>query len=383
MKKLCFVMLQFKMGGCERVFCSLASIMSTPIYLFTIKTDYDIRMLNELPNNVHLISVENIKLIRTLIKWQRYKLLSPILRLIVFVLRALYLYFKLSMRRVCFINFSDTLSSLLFVSLMSHLCLTSSNISWVHCNPLMLKQSRCFVLYKYLLCCCKRVVCICKEQKNELLKLIPNLVSTKVVVLYNAINLAKVQQKAKDSVPPITTSYLLMVSRIDLRSKDFFMLIDAYSALPVLLRHMYPLYIIGDGEDKDKVQQYINDKNLSKEIILYGSDANPFRWMWHCSLFIFTSKSEGFPTVLLEAMACGAVIISTKCLTGPSEILENGKNGILIPVGNVQILTEKMLEALSQSFDRKFYIKNSQQRVRDFDIVSISQQIKNLNLFDV
>ena len=168
---------------------------------------------------------------------------------------------------------------------------------------------------------------------------------------------------------------------MDLRSKDFYTLIDAYGALPVMIQNTYPLYLIGDGPDRQKIETYINKKNLADRIFIYGKDDNPYRWMKRCELFIFSSKNEGLPTVILEAMACGALVISTDCPTGPKEILQNGKCGILVPVGNVEKMKTALLNALSIKFDKQILLDNANKRIEDFSLNSVYNHLLKLGLF--
>ena len=376
MKNLCFVMLQFKIGGCERVFCSLASMLPNKIYLITINENYDKEMYEKLPQNVVVLSLSHIKWINRLFSYQKYKILAPIIRLLILFIKAIYLRRKFKDGHVSIVNFSDTLSSLFLTVIASH---KSICFSWIHCNPIMLKKSACFILYRYLLQKCK-IVCICEEQKELLLNTIDRINPSNVYVSYNPINQTQIIEEASKELS-INSSFLLMVSRIDLRSKDFYTLIDAYEALPISIRNNYPLYLIGDGPNRPQIEAYINERGLANNIILYGKDNNPYRWMKRCDLFIFSSKNEGLPTVLLEAMACGALVLSTDCQTGPKEILQNGKCGILVPVGDVKKMKAALLETLSPNFNKKILLENANRRIQDFSFVSVYNYLSKLGLF--
>ena len=87
--------------------------------------------------------------------------------------------------------------------------------------------------------------------------------------------------------------------------------------------------------------------------------SNPYIWMKNSKVFILSSKYEGLPTVLIEALILDAPSISSNCLTGPVEILENGKYGELFNIGNVKELEEKILITLSkvEKIKTKEYIK--------------------------
>ncbi|HKY54945.1 MAG TPA: glycosyltransferase, partial [Anaerolineales bacterium] len=75
---------------------------------------------------------------------------------------------------------------------------------------------------------------------------------------------------------------------------------------------------------------------------LPGFDTNPFAFMKKAAVFVLSSKWEGLPGVLIQALACGCPVVSTDCLSGPSEILKDGEYGYLVPVGDVEALVEAM-----------------------------------------
>ena len=85
---------------------------------------------------------------------------------------------------------------------------------------------------------------------------------------------------------------------------------------------------------------------LQSDVDLPGFIKNPFPMMRHAALFVFSSAWEGFGNVLVEAMACGTPVVSTDCPSGPAEILEGGKWGRLVPVGDVDALAESIAAAL-------------------------------------
>src|SRR3990167_3456740 len=79
-----------------------------------------------------------------------------------------------------------------------------------------------------------------------------------------------------------------------------------------------------------------------------------------------SSLHEGFGNVLIEAMACGTPVVSTDCKSGPSEIIENGKSGILVPVGDYQSLSKAIIKVLSDSSLRQSFSQEGVKRARYF-----------------
>ena len=101
--------------------------------------------------------------------------------------------------------------------------------------------------------------------------------------------------------------------------------------------------IIGKGINEKKLINYIKEKGLNKKIKLLKFQSNPYKFINSSDLFILSSKFEGLPNVLLEAMVLKKFIISTNCPTGPKEILFNGKGGELVPVGDYKAISKKIL----------------------------------------
>lgn len=126
------------------------------------------------------------------------------------------------------------------------------------------------------------------------------------------------------------------------------------------------MIVLGEGEEREALLELARRLNISEDVDFPGFQKNPFAWMGACDLFVMSSAWEGLPGTLLEAMACGARIVSTDCRTGPSEILENGKWGRLVPVADADALAEAMAVSLDDA-DRP----DPQTRVRDFRLESI------------
>ena len=123
--------------------------------------------------------------------------------------------------------------------------------------------------------------------------------------------------------------------------KDHLTLLKAANILKEKIK--FKLLIIGRGKNKKKIIDYINQNKLTKFIKIINYQKNPFPYLKKSNLFVLSSKYEGLPNVLLEALTLKKFIISTNCPTGPSEILDNGKNGLLFKVGNYKELAKKII----------------------------------------
>lgn len=108
------------------------------------------------------------------------------------------------------------------------------------------------------------------------------------------------------------------------------------------------LYIIGDGEEKEKLEKKIKKYGLENKIILLGKRENPYVYISKADLFLLPSRYEGFPNVLIEANACGKYCIVNKALGGVNEIIENGVNGEIIIFEDFKKAALKIKEALEK-----------------------------------
>jgi glycosyltransferase involved in cell wall biosynthesis len=108
--------------------------------------------------------------------------------------------------------------------------------------------------------------------------------------------------------------------------------------------------ILGEGELHAELQDLAESLGLNAEdFCLHGFVDNPFAYLARCGVFVLSSRWEGLPNVLIQALACGAPVVSTDCHSGPAEILENGKWGRLVRVGDAQALFLAMHDKLDQT----------------------------------
>lgn len=136
---------------------------------------------------------------------------------------------------------------------------------------------------------------------------------------------------------------LLAVGRLE-QSKDYPMLIEAFTRLRA--ERPVRLVILGEGRLRPALEARIEQLGIADDVWLPGWVDNPYAWMRQARLFVLSSAWEGLGNVLIEAMACGCPVVSTDCDSGPREILENGRYGMLVPVGDTSALTQAMAHAL-------------------------------------
>ena len=128
--------------------------------------------------------------------------------------------------------------------------------------------------------------------------------------------------------------------------KDFLTLVRAFAE--VRRRRPARLVILGEGPERPAIEALIRELGVAEDVALPGFHENALAYMAGSAVFVLSSAWEGLPTVLIEALAAGTRVVSTDCPSGPREILQDGRLGALVPVGNAAALAEATLEALEQ-----------------------------------
>ena len=119
----------------------------------------------------------------------------------------------------------------------------------------------------------------------------------------------------------------------------------------VFVKKKYPeikLNILGQGPEHENLQKLIDELELSSTINLVGFVDNPYEYYASASVFVQTSLWEGFGYVLAEAMACGTPVVAYDSKGAMREILDNGKYGLLTPVGDLQALANAIIQQIEQ-----------------------------------
>lgn len=139
--------------------------------------------------------------------------------------------------------------------------------------------------------------------------------------------------------PPV----ILGVGRLSAQ-KDFKTLLDAFSRV----RRVLParLIVLGEGGERAELEDQVKRLNLTDSVDFPGFSRNPYAFMARASVFVLSSRWEGSPNALVEAMACGAPVVATDCPSGPTEILCGGKYGRLVTVGDPDALAKAVLDTL-------------------------------------
>jgi glycosyltransferase involved in cell wall biosynthesis len=154
------------------------------------------------------------------------------------------------------------------------------------------------------------------------------------------------------NMPPV----FLAVGRLN-PQKDFPNLLAAFAQ--VRKQQESRLIILGEGEERSALESIIQNLGIEDDVLLPGFVKNPYAYMKHASCFVLSSREEGLPTVLIEAMVCGCPVVATNCPSGPDEILDHGAYGLLVPVQDSQALGNAMLETLNNPPQQELLIQRA------------------------
>ena len=168
------------------------------------------------------------------------------------------------------------------------------------------------------------------------------------VCVYNIVDDSRSRQRMSDPVDHAwlvnkTVPVLVAAGRLA-PWKGFADLIKAMALLN--MGQNARLLILGDGPLRDELQKLIEAHDLNHVVELVGYVENPLKYFVHSDVFVLSSLVEGLPNVLVEAMMCGCTPVSTDCPTGPSEVLQDGKYGYLVPTRDPPAMAAAIEQAL-------------------------------------
>lgn len=133
----------------------------------------------------------------------------------------------------------------------------------------------------------------------------------------------------------------------------------------------WQLIILGEGELRKDIETLRDSLGLTQSVILPGIIKNPFCILNNSKLFVLSSRFEGFGNVLIEAMSCGLPVISTNCESGPREIIQDGLDGILVPVEDALLLSKEMDYLMSNEQEQNRLGNNARKSAQRFSLDNI------------
>ena len=322
MKKIGFCIDSLETGGAERL---LVDIVNT---LYETK-EYEIHILTKLKSNSYFFNLIKDKIKYDFLLEKKSegffsKTRDSIIKKINFK--------KFSEKIDIIIDFLDGDFSSYIKNIKN-----KKKIVWLHSSykNLLIRKRDIDEKLKYY----DKILVISDDMEKELLEIRKDLKNFYKVD--NFVDYQEIDKKLNEDLKidfDFNQKYFLTVCRLNEEQKDVKTLIEAFS----LYKGDEKLVIAGDGPDRKMLEDLCIEKKIKDKVIFLGMINNPFIFMKNSQGFILSSKVEGFGLVLIEALYCGAKVISSNCPTGPSQILLNGEAGELFEVSNVAELLNKL-----------------------------------------
>jgi len=191
--------------------------------------------------------------------------------------------------------------------------------------------------------------------------------SKRISYIYNGVDQEFLAKAALEPIPFKLNSeqvHLVSAGRLN-PQKGFDLLLDA---LAQIKSKNWCLWLLGSGSEEKKLLQKAAANGIKNRVVFIGFDANPWRWFSRADIFIMSSRWEGLPNALIEAMALGLPVISTNCPGGPAEILENGRWGKLVAPDSPEALARAIDTLIIDPKQLTEFARRSRERALDFSI---------------
>tara|TARA_B100000963_G_scaffold357243_1_gene378949 strand:+ start:2805 stop:3896 length:1092 start_codon:yes stop_codon:yes gene_type:complete len=278
-------------------------------------------------------------------------------------------------RDIVVFSFQANLYCIIICKLFSVKVISRSNSAPIGWSRNFIKR----LIFKMILNLSDEVLVNSYQFKNDLKKEFNITAQT----IYNPLNRKEIIEKSKKKSKKIFNSKkklrILNIGRFT-DQKDQMTLLKSLNIIKNKID--FEASIVGRGNLKIKLQNYIEKKNLQESVKLYNFVENPYPLIKQSNLFVLTSKFEGLPNVLLESLVLKKFIISSNCHTGPKEILLNGKGGLLFKVGDYKQLAEKIIYFSKNQKKCLKLSKNSIKGLKRFDfkknLEKYFQLVKNI-----
>lgn len=240
-----------------------------------------------------------------------------------------------------------------------------NKIAWIHTDlkyhRLMNIEKERNIYFKY-----KKIICVSNQVKSSFINLYPEY-EEKVEVIYNPIDSEEIKRKSEESIEIFRdkTFTFISVGRL-VEQKGFDILLKAHK---LLLEEgiLHNVVILGEGSERKKLEKYIKENCLENTVKLLGFKKNPYPYIKQADAYVLSSKYEGYPLVLCEALVLNKKVVAGNC-TGIQEILANNRYGLIVEKGNEVELKNGMKKIISsEKYEQK-----------SFDLKEIMDKIENI-----
>lgn len=242
----------------------------------------------------------------------------------------------------------------------------------------LFESQRCFInIFKLKLeaLVCKKMIALTREMKEDYIQY--GFKEEKIFVINNMVDLDYIDQKIKKSCEKcdwfdgnqfkviIANARMVPEKRYDILIKAFEIICNSHSEVRLI--------IIGDGPLRKQIEKMV-PVEIIERVRFLGFQNNPYYYMSHANVFVLTSDYEGFPNVLIEALACGLPAVTTDCKTGPKEIIENGVDGWVVGRGNAEAIAMRIEQLLNDPIELDKLSRNARKKAQFYRTDFVAKQ---------
>ena len=208
-----------------------------------------------------------------------------------------------------------------------------------------------------------------------------NIPGEKIGIIYNPLDMEYIEHSSMESVEHPwfgeETPLIISVGRL-VMLKGMNYLLDAFATVRREIECQ--LAIVGDGPLRTKLEARARHLGINEHTAFLGWQGNPYKYVAKATLLVHPTLWDGFGYVIVEAMACGTPVVSTRCPGGPPEIITDGRDGLLVPPADSEALSEAILRVLSDKLLRNRLSEQGRERAQDFSADKIVRQYEELIL---
>jgi len=215
------------------------------------------------------------------------------------------------------------------------------------------------------------------EMLREGMQVFPCL-ADKLTELPNIIDADALMRRALEPARVPTSPYIVSVARLDERQKDHRTLLQAYAKLRESGMTSCDLCIVGEGPFQGELEALARELGIDSTVHFVGFQSNPHPYIMGAKALVLSSRYEGFGMVLGEAMALRVPVISTDCPTGPRDLLDDGRAGLLVPVGDALAMSVAIRRILTDAHLRARLIEHAFDRVKRYHPVQAAERLMAL-----
>lgn len=210
-------------------------------------------------------------------------------------------------------------------------------------------------------------------------RLFPELAS-RFTRIYNGYNFADLRRRGEaETVVEVRKPYFVAVERLEESQKDVSTLLRAYAKARTEADGPFPgLVVVGAGRDEAMLHHLASELHIEDATVFTGFQSDAAPYISRAEALVLASKYEGFGLVLVEAMVLGRPVVASDCPSGPAEVLDGGRAGILVPVGDVDALASALSQLAADPAMRERLAAVSAERAKAFDIHESVTQLLEL-----